>query len=97
MTLPHNPYASSDPYAVDASGSVVPEDSVSEPAQQNIVPKGTSAEVLDWVGDDKDRARLALASEEETSKPRKGLVEELNTLLDESDPVAVDAEDDTDK
>lgn len=96
MPLPHDPYAPTDPYAVDASGAVV--ESVSaiqaDVGPQNVVPKGTSAELLAWVGEDKDRARLALAAEQETSKPRKGLVDELNALLD---PAVVGAEADADQ
>jgi hypothetical protein len=84
-----------DPYSVDAGGAVG-DAAPSEPAPPAVL-KGTSAEVLGWVGDSKDRARQALAAEEESSKPRKGLVEELNELLDESDPVVVEAEDDTSK
>lgn len=95
MPLQHDPYSPLDPYSVDADGAV----GAAAPSQSAppAVPKGTSAEVLGWVGDDKDRARQALAVEDESAKPRKGLVEELNELLDESDPAVVEAEDDTSK
>jgi hypothetical protein len=46
------------------------------------VPKGTTAEVLEWVDGDKARAAAALAAEEESGQPRKGLVRELNELLE---------------
>lgn len=46
------------------------------------VPAGSAKEVLDWVGDDKDRAQQALDAEE--TKPnggRKGLKNDLQELL----------------
>lgn len=46
------------------------------------VKTGTTKEVLEWVGDDKERARLALEHEEKDSSPRKGLVRELNEILE---------------
>lgn len=48
----------------------------------NEVPDGSTREVLDWVGDDKDRAKLALTEEEGKGKShRKGLVRDLKSLL----------------
>jgi hypothetical protein len=45
------------------------------------VPTGTTAEVLAWVGDDKDRAHRALETEQASSSPRRGLVSELERKL----------------
>lgn len=56
---------------------------VSANADPNEVPSGTVPEVLTWVGDDVDRAKKALTVELENSKPRKGLLEELNSMVDE--------------
>lgn len=96
MPLPHDPYSPQDPYSVDASGAVT-EAATQEPAPQ-LVPKGTSSELLAWVGGDKERAQRALDAENATSKPRKGLVEELEELVKDEDPAVVDAsEDDSDK
>lgn len=50
----------------------------------NKTPTGTSKELLDWVGDDPDRARRVLDQENATDKPRKTLVEPLENLLDDS-------------
>jgi len=44
------------------------------------VPAGTVDEVLAWVGADKDRAARALVVEQDTDKPRKGLVDQLRKL-----------------
>jgi hypothetical protein len=49
--------------------------------EQDHVPDGTVAEVLGWVGDDRDRAQLALDAEGERSgPPRRTLVAQLETL-----------------
>jgi len=44
------------------------------------VPDGTAAEVLEWVGDDPDRAAAALKAEGERDKPRTTLVSALEKL-----------------
>lgn len=46
------------------------------------VPEGNVEGVMTWVGDDKDRAKAALESEEEAEKPRKTLVAKLKELID---------------
>ena len=38
------------------------------------VPEGTAAEILEWVGDDPQRARAALEAEQASSSPRVTLV-----------------------
>jgi len=43
---------------------------------------GTIAEVLDRVGDDPDKAQEALDAEEAKDKPRAGLVEKLQAVID---------------
>lgn len=45
-----------------------------------VVPEGSEKDVLDWVGDDKDRAAVALKVEQNHAKPRKGLVDKLQKL-----------------
>lgn len=79
----HDPFA---PLAGNAAGAPreTTQEAVSNQAPGSSdpeVPKGTRAEVLDWVGNDKERAQLALAAENETGEPRKTLVAELNELL----------------
>lgn len=49
-------------------------------APVNVVPEGSEKDVLDWVGEDKERAGLALKVEQNHAKPRKGLVEKLQKL-----------------
>lgn len=51
------------------------------PAASNELPTGSVAVVLDWVGDDRDRAVEALAAERAQDKPRKSLVAALEALL----------------
>lgn len=53
------------------------------PAEEtsNEVPVGTSAEIQDWVGDDKDRAQRALDAENQNTEPRKGLSKYLESVL----------------
>ena len=50
-------------------------------AGDNEPPDGTSAEVLDWVGDDQERAQAALDKEQADEKPRSGLTEDLQKIL----------------
>lgn len=59
-------------------------------SNENGVPKGSSKEVLEWVGEDQERARQALEAEQSDDKPRKGLVKELEELLEvpEDEPAA---------
>ncbi len=83
MTSSHDPYSPEptrvpDPLVVDADGTVV--DSTGE---EMVVPKGSSAEVMEWVSGDEEKARMALEEEESTNKPRKGLVNDLKELLGE--------------
>lgn len=48
-----------------------------KPQPAPMVPDGTAAEVLAWIGDDPDRARQALAAERQREKPRKSLLTKL--------------------
>lgn len=79
----------SDPYAASASVKLpdpppVTEDPVHQtpvPTTDSGVPQGTSREILAWVDRDPDRAKLALAEEEKSDPPRKGLVGDLKEIL----------------
>lgn len=44
------------------------------------VPSGTEKDVLEWVGEDRDRAQAALELEQSRETPRKGLAEKLQKL-----------------
>jgi len=58
------------------------DDSSSAPSSEPItVPDGTTAEILRWVGDDKQRAQAALDKERQADKPRSGLTGELEEIL----------------
>lgn len=80
----HDPFAPKDP-AVFVSrfetGEAKPGATASPVIAPPNLPKGTSAEVLAWVGEDKDRAQEALDHEHESHKPRKGLIEELEEIV----------------
>lgn len=62
-----------------------PAETTPAPAE-TTVPVGTVGELLEWVGDDKDRARRALAQENSEDKPRKSLAAQLQEVIDERDP-----------
>ena len=51
------------------------------PAKSHV-PAGTIAEIIRWVGDDKDRAQRALDEENKQEKPRKSLTSQLHEVLD---------------
>jgi hypothetical protein len=53
--------------------------------QQDEVKSGTSREVLNWVGDDKERAQRALDKEQASDKPRSTLIRELNEVLEKDE------------
>lgn len=55
----------------------VPEDSEADTSDDSEVPDGTTQDVLDWVGDDSDRAQQALDAEQARDTPRTTLVAEL--------------------
>lgn len=77
----HDPFAPKDPAVFVnrfETGDATP---VAAPAVSAALPTGTSADVLAWVGEDKDRAQEALDHEQQSHKPRKGLVEELKEIV----------------
>lgn len=47
------------------------------------VPEGTTAEVLAWVGEDRERAQQALDAEKDADKPRSTLTRELEKIVSE--------------
>ncbi|GIE35906.1 hypothetical protein Ait01nite_089510 [Actinoplanes italicus] len=55
-------------------------------ADPNEVPTGTVSAVLDWVGEDRERAARALEAENAAEKPRTTLVAALTALASEPDP-----------
>lgn len=54
----------------------------SELADGELNIEATAADVLDWVGDDPERAAEALAAEQAKDKPRSTLVKQLEKLAD---------------
>lgn len=45
------------------------------------VPKGTTNEITEWVGDDRNKAKQALEAEEKSGEPRRGLVKKLQEII----------------
>lgn len=76
------------PAAVDGTDDVPPVDDASAPepaADTDDVPDGVMADVLEWVGEDADRARAALEAEQQREKPRATLVSTLELMLKDDD------------
>lgn len=69
-------------YNFDPRGGNFPaaDDSANDP-DPNEVPSGTVKELKEWVGEDSDRARRALAVENANPKPRASLVSYLEDSL----------------
>lgn len=84
MPTSHNPYA---PHSKAPDLSVEAEklDETPEPVETveepQGVPEGPAAEVLEWVGGDKDRAKEALEAEE-AGQQRIGLSRKLKEILE---------------
>lgn len=57
------------------------ENTVSEEENVDGVPEGNISEINDWVGEDKDRAQLALDAENAQETPRKTLVKHLEEVI----------------
>lgn len=53
-------------------------------AASGDVPEGNADAVLDWVGDDRDRAEQAIAVEKERENPRSTLISKLRKLAEPS-------------
>ena len=77
--------AATEPDADDDAPETEDDASTDDDANEEYldVPQGTTKEVLEWVGDDKDRARAALAAEQASDEPRKGLSKDLEELIGE--------------
>lgn len=72
----HDPFRAG---RVDSEEAVA--DSTPKEPEKPTAPTGTSREILAWVGDDKERAQLALDAELAADRPRKGLVDDLEKLV----------------
>lgn len=77
MPFFHDPYRPKANQPLDVDGEAAQTDS--KPADN--VPSGTTKEVLAWVDGDRDKAQQALDKEQSNNEPRKGLVRELNEVL----------------
>lgn len=66
------------PYASKSGHTATPE--AAGPALEPV-PSGTAAEILEWVGDDSERAERALEIEKDKHK-RKTLIRELEKVVD---------------
>lgn len=63
-----------------APGPQPADPSVVDPATAGLDINGTAAQVLDWVGDDEERARAAHEAETGRDKPRKTLLSKLEEI-----------------
>ncbi len=54
---------------------------VTEEEKANELPKGTSKEILEWVGEDKERAERAMREEVASDKPRNNLIDPLEEII----------------
>jgi hypothetical protein len=73
------PWAGSTPTAPPAAPAPPVDDAPPSTPDPDAVPTGTAAEVLAWVGEDKDRATRALQAEQAGQK-RAGLTTQLEKL-----------------
>lgn len=79
MGNPYAPKSKSEPVEVEAP-EVEETEEVEETNNSEEVPEGTSAEVLEWVGEDPERAKKALEVEEQ-GEQRIGLSKKLKELI----------------
>lgn len=71
---------------VEASVSVLTQPEPAAAAEAAVeVPKGTTKELLEWVGEDLERAQLIIDAELEVEQPRKGLLYELQALINDNE------------
>ena len=54
------------------------------------VPAGTAPEVIDWIGDDPDRAQAALDAENQRDKPRSTVTDHATAVLTTPTPEPAD-------
>ena len=71
-----------------ANGALVHAGWVAAGEASTLVPSGPTPMILDWVGDDLDRATAALKAEEAEKYPRVGLVRPLTLMVTSDEPVA---------
>lgn len=71
--------STSNPYAPKSKSPEEAPTATVEQEDQLEVPKGTVSEILDWVGDDKERVELAIAAEKD-GLHRKSLLASLESL-----------------
>lgn len=71
------------PASYPAEAPVHQQSAKSKGAKKADVPDGSVQDVLDWVGDDKAKAKKALAVEDDRDEPRSTLVDRLVALAGE--------------
>lgn len=81
MSNPYAPKRQTAKAPKTAQESTEPQESVEESTEPQGVPDGPAAEVLEWVGEDKDRAQQALEAEED-GQQRVGLTRKLKELAE---------------
>lgn len=84
LAAPTATYAGTFPVFATPIGDEPPEpEAPVAPVTSEPVPEGSIAAVLDWVGDDRDRALQALAAELAVDEPRKSLIHKLEVKVGE--------------
>lgn len=79
-TAPPAPEPEPEPVPVpepEAPPAEAPEAPTEETTPDGYPAEGSIPDVLEWVGDDPDRAAIALAAEQQREHPRKGILEAL--------------------
>lgn len=69
-----------DPYRAGLSYGPVTQEA-GEEVKYPTAPRGTSKEILGWVGEDANRAAFALEREKDSDEPRPTLVDKLEKLV----------------
>lgn len=92
MTHYQNPYL---PHSLRTDD--VPSAAPKQPQPMTIegIPVGTTVQIVAWVGDDPERAKLALDREREQDRPRVRLVTDLTTVIRRAERAAAEPSSDS--
>lgn len=69
------------PYAPKKKKIVSTEDTTLNVVEEQEVPDGNIKDLLEWVGEDKDKAQLLFDDENSSDKPRKTLTSALEAII----------------
>ena len=60
---------------------VITDDITPDVVEEQEVPEGNIKDLLEWVGEDKDKAQLLIYEENSQDKPRKTLTNSLEAII----------------